>query len=87
MGFTPDVFKDRWSIYGSVGIDDPRDSDLTTVSGTNFRSRNLAAAFNTIYKVTPQFWIGAEYRHFSTRYFTTGSRTAEHINLGATYSF
>lgn len=87
LGFTPNVFGDKWSLYGSVGIDDPRDEDLTSVSRLNFRSRNLAYAFNTIYKVTPQFWLGAEFRRFETLYLITGRRTSEHINLGATYSF
>lgn len=87
VGFTPDVFKDRWSLFASIGIDDPRDQDLTSVSRFNFRTRNLAYAFNTIYKVTPQFSVAAEFRRFATDYFVTGRRTSEHINLGAAYSF
>lgn len=87
IGFTPNVFADKWSIYGSVGVDDPRNEDLTSVSRFNFRSRNLVYAFNTIYKVTPQFSLGAEFRRFETIYFITGRRTSEHVNLGATYSF
>ena len=87
VGFTPNVFADKWSIYGSIGVDDPRNEDLTSVSRFNFRARNLAYAFNTIYKVTPQFSLGAELRRFETTYFITGRRTSEHINLGATYSF
>jgi hypothetical protein len=87
VGFTPNVFSDKWSIYGSIGVDDPRNEDLTSVSRFNFRARNLAYAFNTIYKVTPQFWLGAEFRRFETIYLVTGRRTSEHINLGATYSF
>lgn len=87
VGFTPDLFRDRWSIYGSVGIDDPRNEDLTSISRANFRARNLAYAFNTIYKVTPQFSLGAEFRRFQTTYFITGRRSSEHVNLGAVYSF
>jgi hypothetical protein len=87
IGFTPSVFNDKWSLYGSVGVDDPRNEDLTSVSRANFRARNLAYAFNTIYKVTPQFSLGAELRRFETTYFITGRRTSEHVNLGATYSF
>jgi hypothetical protein len=87
LGFTPDVFADKWSLYGSVGIDDPRDEDLTSVARLNFRSRNLAFAFNTIYKVTPQFSLGAEFRRFRTGYMITGPRTSNHVNLGAAYSF
>ena len=87
IGFTPNVFGDKWSLYGSVGVDDPRNEDLTSVSRFNFRARNFAYAFNTIYKVTPQFSLGAEFRRFETTYFITGRRTGEHINLGATYSF
>lgn len=87
LGFTPDVLGDRWSIYASIGIDDPRDADLTSATRLNFRSRNLAYAANTIFKVTPQFWLGAEFRRFETNYFTTGKRESEHLNLGATYTF
>jgi len=87
IGFTPDLFKDRWTLYASVGLDDPRDEDLSSVSRFNFRSRNLALAFNTIYKVTPQLSFGAEYRRFVTQYFVTGRRTSQHINLAAAYSF
>jgi hypothetical protein len=87
LGFTPDVFKDRLSIYGSIGVDDPRNEDLTSVSRFNFRTRNLAYAVNAIYRFTPQFQIGAEFRRFETQYFVTGERVNNHVNLGATYSF
>ena len=87
IGFTPDVFEDKWTIYGSIGLDDPRNEDLTSVSRANFRTRNLAFAFNTIYKVTPQFSLGAEFRGFRTVYLVTGRRTSNHVNLGAAYSF
>ena len=87
VGFTPNVFADKWALYASLGVDDPRNEDLASVSRINFRTRNLAYAFNTIYKVTPQFSLGAEFRRFETLYFVTGRRTSEHINLGAAYSF
>jgi cell division protein FtsB len=88
LGFTPDVFKDRLTVYGSIGIDDPRNEDLTSFFiFSNPRSRNLAYAFNAIYKFTPQFQIGAEFRRFETQYFVIGERTNNHVNLGATYSF
>ncbi|HEX8264758.1 MAG TPA: hypothetical protein VF596_04995 [Pyrinomonadaceae bacterium] len=87
IGFTPDAFKDRLTVYGSIGIDDPRNEDLVSFFPSYFRSRNLAYAFNAIYKITPQFQIGAEFRRFETQYFSTGKRTNNHVNLGATYSF
>lgn len=87
IGFTPDLFKDRWTLYASFGLDDPRDEDLSSVSRFNFRTRNLAYAFNTIYKVTPQLSFGAEFRRFVTSYLVTGRRTSRHINLAAAYSF
>ncbi|HEX8198117.1 MAG TPA: hypothetical protein VF571_18125 [Pyrinomonadaceae bacterium] len=88
LGFTPDAFKDRLTVYGSIGIDDPRNEDLTSFFiFSNPRSRNLAYAFNAIYKFTPQFQIGAEFRRFETQYFATGERTNNHVNLGAAYSF
>jgi hypothetical protein len=85
--FTPAVFANRWSLHASAGIDDPNDGDLTSISRTNYRTRNLAFAANTIYRLTPQFWLGAEFRHFRTSYLNTVQRTASHLNLGAVYSF
>jgi hypothetical protein len=79
--------KDRWTLYASFGVDDPRDEDLSSVSRFNFRTSNIAYALNTIYKVTPQLSIGTEYRRFVTRYLVTNRSTAGHINLAAAYSF
>lgn len=87
LGFTPDAFKDRLTVYGSIGVDDPRNEDLTSISRFNFRARNPAYAFNWIYKFTAQFQIGAEFRRFETQYFATGKRINNHVNLGAAYSF
>jgi hypothetical protein len=87
IGFTPDLLKDRWTLYASFGVDDPRDEDLSSVSRFNFRTSNIAYALNTIYKVTPQLSIGTEYRRFVTRYLVTNRSTAGHINLAAAYSF
>jgi hypothetical protein len=87
VGFTPDVFGDRLSLYGSVGIDDPRNRDLFTVVARDLRSRNLAFAFDVIYKFTPQFSIGTEYRRFQTDWTLSGTRRSNHINLSAVYSF
>jgi hypothetical protein len=49
--------------------------------------RNLVYAFDAIYKFTPQFSIGAEFRRFETDYLQSGRREASHFNLGAAYSF
>lgn len=87
VGWTLPVLQDKLTAYASIGIDDPRDEDLRTVSGLNFRSRNLVYAFDLIHKFTPQFQVGAEFRRFTTRELLTGSRDANHINLGASYSF
>lgn len=87
LGFTPRVLESRLSFYGSVGLDDPRDEDLVTLSRRDFRTRNLAFAFDSIYKLTPQFSIGAEIRRFQTGYFFSGRRNANHVNLSAAYSF
>jgi hypothetical protein len=87
LEFTPDAFKDRLTVYGSIGIDDPRNEDLVSFFPSYFRSRNLAYAFNAIYKITSQFQIGAEFRRVETQYFVIGERTNNHVNLGAAYSF
>jgi hypothetical protein len=87
VGFTPDVFRDRLSLYGSFGIDDPRNGDLVTSVPRDLRSRNLAFAFDTIYRVSSQFSLGAEYRRFQTTWTNSGRQNGNHVNLAAVYSF
>ncbi len=87
LGFTPDVWQNRLLLYGSIGIDDPRDKDLISRAPRDFRTQNFAFAFNSIYKFTPQFQIGAELRRFQTLYLLSGRRNANHVNLAAAYSF
>lgn len=87
ISFTPPVLRDRLTLYGSLGIDDPDNDDLTSAALRNWRSRNLSYAFNLIFKPFPQLSLGAEFRRFETSYFLTGKRTAEHFNLGAAYNF
>lgn len=85
--FTPPVFKDKLTLYGSVGIDDPTDTDLISRSPRDFRQRNFAYTLNAIYKITPQFQFGGEFRSFVTSYVLSGRRTAAHTNLTLAYSF
>lgn len=87
IGFTPPVINDRLSIYGSIGIDDPDNKDLVSISHRDWRTRNLAFAANTTYKFTPNFSVGAEFRRFQTNYFYSGRQNSNHVNLGASYSF
>jgi hypothetical protein len=87
IGFTPSTLGDHLSIYSSVGIDDPRNGDLVTVLPRDLRSRNLTFAFNAIYKLTPQFSLGAEYRRFWSTWTLSGRQTSDHINLGVVYNF
>lgn len=87
VSFTPPVLRDRLSLYGSAGIDDPENDDLLSVTPRNWRARNLSYAFVVIFKPIPQLSIGGEFRRFHTTYFLTGDRDAGHINLGAAYSF
>ena len=87
IGFMPPIMKDRIGIYGSVGLDDPDKSDLVSISHRDWRSRNLAFAGDIIYKFTPQFSIGAEFRRFQTNYYYSGRQNANHVNLAASYTF
>ncbi len=87
LGFTPDAFQDRLSLFGSIGIDDPRDVDLISRTPRDFRRQNFSFAFDAIYKFTPQFQIGGEFRRLQTLYVLSGRRNANHINLSAAYSF
>lgn len=87
IGFTPGWNRDRLTFYGSVGLDDPDNADLVNTRSRDFRSRNLAWAFDAIYKFTPQFQIGLEFRQLNTSYLLSGRKRANHLNLGAAYSF
>lgn len=85
--FTLPVLDNRFGIYASVGIDDPSDRDLTSVSRREWRTRNLAMAANVVYKFTPQFSVGTEIRRFHTFYLLAGPQSVNHVNLGAAYTF
>lgn len=87
IAFTPPVLQNRLGIYGSIGVDDPSNKDLVSISRRDWRTRNLAFAADLIYKFTPQFSIGAEVRRFRTNYFYSSRQNANHINLGASYTF
>ncbi len=87
LGFTPPVLGDKLSLYGAVGVDDPRNRDLSSRTPRDWRTQNFSYAFDAVYKFTPQFSIGAEYRRLRTIYLLSGRRNADHVNLGAAYSF
>ncbi len=87
LGFTPPTLSDRLTIYGTYGLDDPRDSDLVSLSKRDWRVRNQAYAFSFLYKFTPQLSWGIEFRRFDTFYLQSGKQTANHVNLGAAFSF
>ena len=87
LGFTPPISHDRITFYGSFGIDDPNDKDLVSLSHRDWRTRNLAVAADAIYKFTQQFSVGAEFRRFQTNYFYSRRQNANHVNLGAAYTF
>lgn len=87
LGFTPDILQNNLSLYGSIGIDDPTDADLISRTPRDFRRQNFSFAFDAIYKFTPQFQIGAEFRRLQTLFLLSGRRNANHVNLSAAYSF
>ena len=87
LGFTPAILSDRLTIYGTYGLDDPRDSDLASVSIRDWRLRNQAYAFSFLYKLSPQLSWGIEFRRFDTFYLRSGKQAANHVNLGGTFSF
>jgi hypothetical protein len=87
LAFTPDVLQNRLSLYGSVGIDDPADADLTSRTPRDFRRQNFAFAFDAIYRLSPQLQIGTEFRRLQTLYLLSGERSSNHINFSAAYNF
>ena len=87
LGFTPRVLSDRLIIYGTYGLDDPRDSDLVSMSKRDWRLRNQAFALSFLYKFSPQLSWGVEFRRFDTFYLQSGKQATNHVNLGAAFSF
>jgi hypothetical protein len=83
----PDNSSDRLILYGTYGLDDPRDSELVSLTKRDWRLRNQAYAFSFLYKFTPQLSWGIEFRRFDTFYLQSGRQTSNHVNLGAAFSF
>jgi hypothetical protein len=86
LGFTPPDM-DSVTLYATFGQDDPRDEDLASVSRRDWRLRNQSFAFSLLYKLSPQFTWGVEFRRFETDYLLSGRQNANHLNLGAAFSF
>jgi hypothetical protein len=87
LGWNVPAAKDRITIYGSIGIDDPRDEDLISLALRDWRKKNLAYSFSLHYKHSPQFIWALEFRRFETQHAQSGKQTANHLNLGVAYSF
>lgn len=87
VGFIPPTLQDRLTLYGSIGIDDPADRDLISFSSRDWRTRNLVVASNLVFKFTPQFSFGAEFRRLRTNHILSGLRISNHMNVGASSSF
>lgn len=81
------MLSDQLTIYGTYGLDDPKNSDLVSASKRDWRICNRAFAFSFMYKFSPQLSWGIEFRRFITDYLQSGEQTANHINLGAAFSF
>ncbi len=86
LSFTPARF-DKLTLNGGFGLDDPRDADLATVSGTDVRLRNAAAMFNFIHKLSPNLSWGVEYRRLDTTWLVRRKLSNDHVNLGFLFSF
>jgi len=87
LGWNIPALEDKLTIYGSAGVDDPRNEDLVTIGGRNFRTRNFGYAFDAIYQVTPNLSFGGEFRRLETSYFFTPKQQANHLNFGAAFKF
>jgi hypothetical protein len=86
LGFTPPEME-SFTLYATFGQDDPRDEDLVSVTRRDWRVRNQSLAFSFLYKLSPQFTWGMEFRRFETDYLLSGRQNANHLNLGAAFSF
>lgn len=86
-GFTPPMLDDHLTLYGSYGLDDPRDEDLVSLTRRDWRLRNQAFAYSFLYKLSAQFSWGIEFRRLETSYLQSGKQADNHLNLGAAFSF
>lgn len=87
LGLNLPAFDDRLTAYASIGIDDPRNEDLVTLSRADFRNRNLSYVLEFIYEVSPQFSIGSSFQRLETSYVVTGKQHLNHVDFAAKYSF
>lgn len=87
LGWNIPALEDKLTVYGSAGVDDPRNEDLVTIGGKNFRTRNFGYAFDAIFQATPNLSFGGEFRRLDTSYFFTSKQEANHINFGAAFTF
>ena len=86
LGFTPPS-ADRLTFYVSYGLDDPQDEDLVSIPARDWRTRNQVFSGSFLYKLSPQFSWGIEFRRFETHFMQSGRRSSNHINLVAAISF
>ena len=79
FGLTPPIWKDRLTIYGSLALDDPVDKDFVSVSRRDSRIRNLSYALSLMYKLSPQWSWGIEYRRLETSHIVSGRQNNNHL--------
>jgi hypothetical protein len=75
------------SVQVTYGLDDPRDDTLASISRHDWRLRNQATAIGFVHKLSPQLSWGLEDRRIVTQSIVAGRRTANHVNLAATFTF
>ena len=87
IGWNLPTAKDRVTLFSSIGIDDPKDEDLFSLTNVDWRKRNLAYTMSLQYKFSPSFAWALEYRRFETFYNLNRRQRANHLNLGVAYTF
>ncbi len=59
---------EKWQYNAGFGVDDPKNSDLSSNPDDAMRSRNMVFYLNGLYNIIPPVTIGVEYSHWQTRY-------------------
>lgn len=87
IGWNLPTAKDRMTLFGSIGIDDPKDEDLFSLTNVDWRKRNFAYTMILQYKFSQAFTWALEFRRFETFYNLSRRQRANHLNLGVAYTF
>ncbi len=77
----------RLSVYGTYGVDRPKERDLASAAKRDWRLANDGAAVGVVNTLSAQLSWGVEVRHEKTRFLLSGTKENTHVNVASTLAF